>query len=144
MKPTFRFSIAAVLFGVAIIAGYFAGFSRGHHEGHDRWVNLPTYTKTYLVNKIVCAQHLDTHKNLGLPGAISDSDFEPLLNDIYEKVLPHVWANDDNTKIEAYVPNLSIIVTGNATIHHEIERHLALERLNADQRIVGYQNPDSG
>ena len=64
------------------------------------------------------------------------SAFDPIINNIKNDVMPFVWKNDPNTSIQSYPSNLSIIVTANAAIHHEIERHLAVEKFKSNKQIL--------
>ena len=143
MRNITRYSLAFVLFVVTLVAGYFGGMQQGFDKGRDEWMALPTFTKTYSVQTIVLST-LNNQESSSLSGSVTAKSFEPIVDDVKENVMPHVWENDPKTQIQPYPARLSIIVTGNATIHHEIERYLAIEKLNAEKQIVGYRNPKDG
>lgn len=146
MKRNIQFPIAFLLFVTVLVAGYFIGLERGFDDGRSEWTSLPTYTKTYDVGTIVLAR-LDGLINADPlnpnTAGVTSSTFAPLVDNIHKNVLPHVWSSDPNSLIEIYPPKLSLIVRGNAALHHDLERFLAIEQLNAKEQIVDYKDSKS-
>ena len=147
MKMKLQFTVGIMLFATALVAGYFAGQNRGYVHGQAEWTALPTFAKTYKVDTLVF-QQIQSQKDLNQTGTsasgVTQSTFDPIVDGIKNNVLPHAWRNDPNTTIEVFPAGLLLIVHGNATVHHEIDRHLALEQLNVAQKIADYQKPKNG
>ena len=130
-----------MLFLIAVICGYLAGHDRGFEAGKKEWCRLPVFTKTYDVSKLIVPQ--SSEKGTGLGGAITEVDFQPLIERLKSKTLPHVWEHASNTTIRVLASRLSIVVTANGTMQHEIERTLALEQVELANSITNYHLPDN-
>jgi hypothetical protein len=153
MKRPIQFTIVTLLVVTAIVAGYLAGHTRGVDRGFEAgkndWMQLPVFSKTYPVKTIVLARSsteiLNSQSNRPIGsrplGGITSDDFSGVVADIKQHVFPIVWEQDPNTRIQPFVPGLSVVVTGNGAVHHEVERHLAVARLEAQQGLSDYHVP---
>ena len=148
MKRPVQFTVVTLLFVTAIVAGFLAGHTqgldRGLQAGKDEWMRLPVFTKTYTVKTIILAKssaELASNNSNAPLGGITSADFSDVVTDIKRKVFPTVWEQDPNTTIQAFVPSLAVIVTGNGAVHHEVERHLAIASLEAEQGLANYHVP---
>ena len=146
MKKPFQFKIAALLFVVTLVAGYFAGHYWGFEAGKNEWTKLPTYFKTYNIQAIVLTDD-DFEQSLSGPGphfgGISIQDYSNIIERIKTDVFPNAWLYDPNAKLQPYPAQLSIVVQGNGALHHEVERYLAVAIQDAENGIVDYQVPDN-
>ena len=134
-----KYSLGILLFLIAVVGGYFAGLDRGFEAGKKEWCQLPVFTKSYDVSKLIVPQ--TPGKQLGLGGAITEADFHPLIDRLKSKTLSHVWEHDSNSSIRPLVSRLSIVVTANGTMQYELERTLALEQVELTNSVTNYHLP---
>jgi len=139
----FKWSIASLFFITTLLVGFLVGHNRGFETGKNQWLSLPVYTKTYQVLSLISEQLNERNKRDGSTPPVTDEDFDEIIADLQSNVLPHVWEFDANTKVDAHLPSLSLIVTANGAMHDEIERHLAIEQTLAGIRIEDRRYPNT-
>lgn len=148
MNRSARYSLGTLLFLVVLVSGFYAGRSRGIDVAKSDWVKVPVYTKTYNVGDIVLtdkAAQVQANKSSDQPrplGGITEADFEVLIDDIERTIFPNVWGTGTETRIRPQVATLSIVVTGNATVHYELEQFLPAAKLNAEEGSSQYTSTD--
>lgn len=116
---------------IAAMSGFFAGRYQHSNQELARGEILPLVSQNHDVSLFVMKQGPNPHG----PSGITIANFLPIIDDIQANVLPEVWENDPQVRLQPYVSKLAISVTGNDRLQGEVSRYLQKRRDN--QRLDG-------
>lgn len=109
----FRFSIASLLLGMAVVAGYFTGYRFGERQAIQDVADTKVTSVVYQVKDLI--------KPLDAPQAWSptEQDFEPLVELITSTIASNEWSTPA-AGITPFVANKSLVVSCSGVAHREL------------------------